>query len=158
MFGASTSAPNFCLVDNTITDTVSSLKWSPAANHLAASSWDGKVRVWDIKDAYGGKITAQPMLVTDMTEPILQVSWNTQGNIIFAGSSDNTIKAWDLQQNRVVNIGQRTMPVAQVHWCKNMNVLYAMSWDKTITIWDGKQPNPIMTATLINKVFFLINI
>lgn len=29
-------------------DTISSVSWSPAANHLAAASWDGKVRVYDV--------------------------------------------------------------------------------------------------------------
>lgn len=28
-------------------DTISALRWSPVANHLAAASWDGKVYVYD---------------------------------------------------------------------------------------------------------------
>jgi mRNA export factor len=124
---------------------------------LAASSWDGKVRIWDVKTAYpsANTATAQPMAATDMTEPVLQITWNTQGNMVFAGSGDGNIKVWDLQQNRVVNMAQRSMAVAQVHWCSAMNVLYAMSWDRTITIWDGKQPNPIMTSTVDLKPHYM---
>lgn len=29
-------------------DTISSLSWSPSASHLAASSWDGRVRIYDV--------------------------------------------------------------------------------------------------------------
>ena len=34
----------FNLVDNTIGDSVSSLKWGPNSSLLAASSWDNKVK------------------------------------------------------------------------------------------------------------------
>jgi mRNA export factor len=32
-------------------DTISALRWSPVANHLAASSWDGKVYIYDATDS-----------------------------------------------------------------------------------------------------------
>lgn len=28
-------------------DSISALRWSPVANHLAAASWDGKVYIYD---------------------------------------------------------------------------------------------------------------
>jgi len=28
-------------------DTISALRWSPVANHLAAASWDGRVYIYD---------------------------------------------------------------------------------------------------------------
>lgn len=142
----------FSLIDNTIGDTISCMKWGPNSSLLAASSWDNKVRVWDVKEGYGGNLAAQPMAATDMGEPVLQISWNREGTAIFAGCADNFVKMWDLQQNRVVNLGQHTQPVAQVHWCEAMNVLYSMSWDKTISIWDGKQAAPIVSTTLDRKV------
>ena len=90
-----------------------------------------------------------------MNNPVLQLSWNREGTMIFAGCGDNLIKAWDLNQNKVINIGQRTMAVAQVHWCDTMNVLYAMSWDRSISIWDGKQQNPAMVSTLDVKPHYM---
>lgn len=33
------------------TDTVSSLRWSPLSNHVAASSWDGKVYIYDANNS-----------------------------------------------------------------------------------------------------------
>jgi mRNA export factor len=32
-------------------DTISALRWSPVAHHLAASSWDGKVYIYDATDS-----------------------------------------------------------------------------------------------------------
>lgn len=155
MLGASNN--NFNLVDSTLNDTVSCLKWATNSNLLAASSWDGKIRIWDVKPNYPSPntATAQAMVATDMTEPVLQIAWNSQGNMMFAGSGDGFIKVWDLQQNKVMNMAQRQMAVAQVHWCPVMNVLYALSWDRTITIWDGKQPNPVMTNNLDLKPHYM---
>lgn len=144
----------FNLIDNTIGDTVSCMKWGPNSNYLAASSWDGKVRVWEIKENFGN-IAGQMMTSIDMGEPVLNISWNREGTMIFAGCSDNTVKAWDLQQGRTMTIGQHTQPVAQVHWCEMLNVLYSMSWDKTIAVWDGKQPNPVANTTLERKPHYM---
>ena len=32
-------------------DTISALRWSPVANHLAAASWDGRVYIYDATDS-----------------------------------------------------------------------------------------------------------
>jgi mRNA export factor len=32
-------------------DTISALRWSPVANHLAAACWDGKVYIYDATNA-----------------------------------------------------------------------------------------------------------
>ena len=143
----------FSLIDNTIGDTVSSMKWGPNSSLLAASSWDNKVRVWDVKENYAGNLAAQAVAGTDMAEQVMQISWNREGNTIFAGCCDGFAKMWDLQQNRVVNIGQHSQPVASVHWCEVLNVLYTMSWDKTIAIWDARQQTPVVSVTLDKKVF-----
>ena len=146
------STNQFDLVDNTIGDTVSCLRWAPNSTLLASSSWDTKLRVWDIRDNGSGTAVSQPVAATDMAEPILQIAWNREANTIYAGCCDGAVKVWDLQQNRVMNLGQHTQPVAQVHWCEVLNVLFTLSWDKTISIWDGKQPNPVMSVTLDKKV------
>jgi len=151
-----TSTNTFFCVDNTLGDTVSSMKWGPNSTYLAASTWDGKIRVWDVKETYpgSGTVASQPVLMQDFTDPVLNISWNREGNVIFAGCSDNTVKAWDLQGNRVMPVGQHTQPVAQVHFDEVMGVLYTLSWDKSIAIWDLKQPTPVMNTTLERKVFF----
>lgn len=52
-------------------DTISSVSWSPAANHLAAASWDGKVRIYDV--APGPSARAAAMLSVD--SPVLSCDW-----------------------------------------------------------------------------------
>eukprot|EP00826_Nyctotherus_ovalis_P055498 TRINITY_DN7370_c0_g1_i35.p1 TRINITY_DN7370_c0_g1~~TRINITY_DN7370_c0_g1_i35.p1 ORF type:complete len:297 (-),score=-21.45 TRINITY_DN7370_c0_g1_i35:209-1099(-) len=152
------SEGDFYFVDDNIGDTISCLRWAPNSNFLAASSWDGKVYIWDIKQGYYNSLTAQPLLSTDFLEPVLQISWHQDGNAIFAGCVDGSVKYWDLPQNKVMNMGQMPQAAAQVHWCEVTKLLYVMSWDKTITMWDCKQPSPVIKQNLNSKVRRGLNI
>lgn len=40
-------------------DGISSLSWSPTANILISTNWDGKVRCWEIQEQ-GGNFNAVP--------------------------------------------------------------------------------------------------
>jgi mRNA export factor len=52
-------------------DTISSVSWSPAANHLAAASWDSKVRIYDVSP--DGSARGAAMLKAD--GPVLDCDW-----------------------------------------------------------------------------------
>lgn len=61
------------------TDTISSVLWSPIANHLAAASWDGRVRVYDI--AANG--TGTGLCALTVTAPILSCDWSLVSSHLF---------------------------------------------------------------------------
>jgi WD40 repeat protein len=52
-------SPNDYNVPQPGNDGISSLKWSPAANILVSSNWDGGVRCWEVEEQ-GGQIRATP--------------------------------------------------------------------------------------------------
>jgi mRNA export factor len=52
-------------------DTISCISWSPTTNHLAAASWDGKVRVYDVASDGSGRGAA--LLTAD--GPLLSCDW-----------------------------------------------------------------------------------
>lgn len=54
------------------TDTISSVRWSPARNHLAAGSWDGKMRIYDI--TADGSARGLSMLSAD--GPVFSCDWS----------------------------------------------------------------------------------
>lgn len=54
-----------------VEDTISAISWSPAANHLAAASWDGKLRVYDI--AVNG--TANMIAMFTTSGPLFSCDW-----------------------------------------------------------------------------------
>ena len=53
-------------------DTISSVRWSATANQLAAGSWDGVVRVYDV--AASGSVAPVASLVAD--GPVFSCAWN----------------------------------------------------------------------------------
>lgn len=53
-------------------DTISSVSWSPVSNHLAAASWDGKVRIYDVA-SNGSAANGVALLRTD--GPVFDCDW-----------------------------------------------------------------------------------
>lgn len=53
-------------------DSISALSWSPVANHLAVSSWDNKVRIYDVTSTPTGNGVA----AMDFASPVLACDWS----------------------------------------------------------------------------------
>jgi mRNA export factor len=52
--------PNDCSVPMSAgSDGISSLSWSPTANILVSSNWDGTVSCWEVQEQ-GGQVRANP--------------------------------------------------------------------------------------------------
>ena len=58
-------------------DSISELAFHPKANYLAASSWDQKVRVYEIDDQGNSKGVA----MMDFQAPALAVAWSPVGQV-----------------------------------------------------------------------------
>lgn len=135
-------------------DTISSLAFSPgslAATYLTAGSWDNNVRCWEVQQ----NGTVIPKAMQTHAGPVLDVSWSDDGSKIFTGSADKTAKMWDLASNQHIQVAQHDGPVKTVHWVKgtNYSCLMTGSWDKTLRFWDTRQPNPMMTMQLPERVY-----
>lgn len=57
-------------------DSISELAWSSQANHLAVSSWDSKVRVYDCTQAPTGNGVA----MIEFEKPTLTCDWSKVSN------------------------------------------------------------------------------
>jgi WD40 repeat protein len=53
-------------------DSISDLSWSSAGNYLAAASWDGKVRIYDITQ----NVTGEGKAMITFDGPALSCSWS----------------------------------------------------------------------------------
>jgi len=53
-------------------DTISAIRWSPVSDHLAAASWDGKTRVYEVaKDGSGRGVAT-----LNAEGPVLSCDWS----------------------------------------------------------------------------------
>lgn len=137
------------------TDSIQTLKFSPSTlqqNFLAACSWDGSVRCWEVNLIEG---KAHPKAAQNHGQPALDLDWTPCGTKIMVGGADSTVKMWDLASNSYTQIGAHDAPVKAVNFINGGNYQCIMScgWDNKIKFWDGRTPNPIETFTTNDKVY-----
>ncbi|XP_055327804.1 protein Rae1-like [Paramacrobiotus metropolitanus] len=150
-------------------DTVQALRFSPPSiqqNYLAAGSWDGLVRVWEVNippltvNQFGAaptsiNVQALPKAQQSAGGPVLDLCYSDDGSKIFFGSTDKTVKMWDLASNQVTQIGAHDNAVKSVHFVQAPTYQCVMtgSWDKTLKFWDARQPNPVGTLQLPDRLY-----
>lgn len=76
-------------------DGVSSISFSPTANHMAATSWDESVRVWEVSPAQWGGTGVQTAakLMQKHSSPILSSCWSSTGSQVFFGGTDGQVRS-----------------------------------------------------------------
>lgn len=131
-------------------DGISSLSFSPKANHLVATSWDNQVRCWEINQ-YGNSV---PKAAISHDQPVLCSSWKEDGTTVFSGGCDKQAKMWPLLSGgQAVTVGMHEAPIKEIEWIPEMNLLVTGSWDKTLKYWDLRQSNPVHTQMLPDKCY-----
>ncbi|RYP10744.1 hypothetical protein DL765_008012 [Monosporascus sp. GIB2] len=122
-------------------DTISSVSWSPVSNHLAAASWDGKVRIYDV--ARNESAVGVAMLRAD--GPVFDCDW---------AKRENQTNAQTSQQAAV---GSHEAPIRGVRFVEvpgsNAPIIATGSWDKTVKFWDMRQPTPLAALACKERVY-----
>ena len=95
---------------------------------LAAASWDGSCKVWEI----AGKLTGYGMSQRLQVEtkycgeqkpdggPILGLDWRNDSSCIYLGTSSQFVKRWDIQSGKVEDIGKHDSPVKDVFYINDL--------------------------------------
>jgi mRNA export factor len=138
-----------------LTDTVSSLAFSPTANMLAAGTWDKNVMLWNINYSGGVNIQAEPTGKISHAAPVLDVCWKKDGSQIFSASCDNSVKMWAPNRNQGVVVAQHEAPVTKVKYVEELNqTVLTGSLDRTCKYWDLRTPGKaVMQYALPERVY-----
>lgn len=144
---------------NSPSDSISALKFSPAAgqNLLLVSSWDHKVRCYDIKGniQHTGEmanLSSELIAFIEHPAPVLDVCFAADGTGCFSGGCCNTVRMWKFEATRgmqqSVEIGRHDAPVKAVGFIPERNMLVSAGWDRMLKYWDLRSPNPVLSVQL----------
>jgi len=140
---------NDVAVNQSPTEPISSLSFSPTSNHFVAGSWDKHIRCWDIQ-ANG----AVPTAMVQLKAPPLCTAWSPDGTAVFAGTCDNTASMWRLAQgSQVQTVAQHAAPIKSTCYVNELSCLVTGSWDKTVKYWDLRTSNPQCSVNLPERVY-----
>ncbi|KAK4238954.1 WD40-repeat-containing domain protein [Achaetomium macrosporum] len=137
-------------------DTISALRWSPVSNHLAASSWDGKVYIYDASNSTSTTSIRGVAAIT-VGAPVLGCDFSKDGTIAAGAAADKTIQLMDLNSSQTMKLEGHAAPVRAVRFVEvpsaNAPIIASGSWDKTVRYWDLRQPQPIGKIQLSERVY-----
>lgn len=134
-------------------DSISQVAFSPTADILAASSWDGGVYTWQINAQ--GQSNAGPALKFDA--PALACTFMPDGSGVIGAACDKTAKKLDLGSSQTVQVAAHDQPIkcAKMANVNGTPILVTGSWDKTIKYWDLRASNstPVGSVTCQERVY-----
>lgn len=134
-------------------DSISDLAFSPQAELLAISSWDKKVRIYEVNP----QGDTQGRALYEHQAPVLSTRFFPDGTKVVSGGCDNAVRAYDIQSGQTIQIGQHDAPVSSVRLAEVGGaagpIVASASWDKTLRYWDTRQPQPVSTIQLPDRAY-----
>jgi len=115
---------------------VSDLDLSQDSRFCLSSSWDGTIRLWNLKTAQTRKT------LINHTKDVLSVAFSPDNRQICSGSMDKSVKIWNIhgECKFTVDQNQHTDWVSCVRYFHDAKqpIVISASWDKTIKVWDNQ--------------------
>jgi len=141
-------------VPNSPADGVSSLSFAPNSQYMISSSFDSKVRCWQIQKQ-GNMVQATAAAEVKAEGPVLDTDFNHDGSVcFFGGAGDNTARMWQLGQPQAQIIGRHDKPIKCIQYVPDHNGLVITgSWDNTVKFWDTRQQQPVQSLQLQQRVY-----
>lgn len=138
------------------TDSISDLAFSPASDHLAVSSWDNKVRIYEIDQNGQSKGVAY----FEHQGPALNVCWTKDGRKVIGAGADKAARMLDLgagqtQASQAQQVAVHDQPIRCVQTIQagGNDMLVTGGWDKMVKYWDLRSDKPVAQLEVKDRVY-----
>jgi len=129
---------------------VSSVTFTPNSQLFASGSFDGTVKLWDLKQRKCIKTISTGVnprkfddrFVIIAKGGILSIAISPDGEKLAVGCGDSTVRVFNLNQPTTdpIILKGHTDEVWSVTFSSDGKLLASGSWDKTVRLWDLEQP------------------
>ncbi|KAL9052071.1 MAG: hypothetical protein Q9162_005642 [Coniocarpon cinnabarinum] len=133
-------------------DSISSIRFSPTAELLAASSWNKQVRIWEISN--DGQ--SNPRTLLSHEGPVLDCAWSKDGTKVFGAGTDKAVRMLDLGGGgQAQQVAAHDAPIKCIQFVdvNGQGVLVSGGWDKKIKYWDLRSSSPIATLDTQDRIY-----
>ncbi|NER36835.1 MAG: protein kinase [Oscillatoria sp. SIO1A7] len=148
-----TSADSYSEIASEVASEITSVAFSSQSSTLAAGSWDGTIRLWDL---VAGNLLH---ILKSHSNGVVSLAASTDGKTLASGSADSTILLWRLWQLSPADIRQGIEPtptrrltghgsiVASLAISTDGALLASGSRDMTVKLWNLKTGELLQTLT-----------
>ncbi|KAL6253179.1 RNA export factor gle2 [Rhinocladiella similis] len=134
-------------------DSISDLQFSPQGDFLAVSSWDKKVRIYQVNE----QGQSEGKAAMDFDAPVLNCAWSEDGQKVAGCGADKTFRLLDLGSGSMTpqTLVAHEQPIRSCCFAtiNNSPILITGSWDKTVKYWDFRSQNPVATLQCQERVY-----
>ncbi|CAH9083142.1 unnamed protein product [Cuscuta epithymum] len=113
-----------------IRDAISRIRFSPHSNNLLISSWDCKLRLYDIQRS--------ELILESPGEAALLDCCFQSDSVAFSAASDGSVHRYDMHSGHKSAIGNHDNMATFVEFSPETCQLITAGWDRNILFWDAR--------------------
>jgi len=115
-------------------DGISNLTFGPnSSQFLLVSSWDKKVRLYDI-------VSNNQRCAYSHSMPVLDCAFQDPIHV-WSGGLDNSLKSYDINSSSEAVHGSHEAAIKCVEFSSEANLIVTGSWDASLKTWDPRAPS-----------------